>query len=333
MTTLPLSQIVSDLGGEIRGPSADGAPKGVAPPDEAGEDRIALYLDRRLRPALAGARPLVVLTDESRAQDVLEAGLSAWVHPEPEQALAGLVDILHPPLHTSRPPFDPERGVWVDEASIIGRGASLGAGCVIHAHARIGDGTRIGEHAVIAAGAALGEQCDVGAGAWIGPSTSIGDRTIIGPGAVVGSEGFGLRPSEGSWIPVRHVGTVLVGDDVSIGARSVVARGTLGSTRVGSGTRIDAHVQIGHNVRIGERCAIAAQAGIAGSTVVGDGVMIGGQAGLADHVTVGDGARIAAKAGVPSDVPAGATVEGSPAQERWKWLRMIALLKRQAEKE
>jgi UDP-3-O-[3-hydroxymyristoyl] glucosamine N-acyltransferase len=127
------------------------------------------------------------------------------------------------------------------------------------------------------------------------------------------------------------VGGVEVGDDVSIGPRCVVARATLGSTRIGSGSRIDAQVHIGHNVRIGRSCVLAAQVGIAGSAIVGDGVTIGGQAGVADHVSIGDGARVAARSGVAGNVDAGITVEGYPAMERWRWLRLVASLTRDAE--
>lgn len=321
-----ITHIVSQIGGTLRGPGVADAPRSVAPPDEASPADVTLYVDRRFRSDLARTRALVALTDEAHGAEVLEAGLTAWIHPEPDRALAALVDILHPESRSEPPEIDPERGVCVASSARIGPGAILMPGCVIHAGVTVGDGSRVGEHAVISRDATLGGDCIVGPGAYVGPSTLMGERVTLGPGAVVGSEGFGLRSSGEGWIPVRHVGRVEIGNDVSIGARSVVARGTLGTTRIGRGTRIDAQVQVGHNVRIGAGCAIAAQAGIAGSTVIGDNVMIGGQAGIADHVRVGDGARIAARSGVAGDVPAGATVEGYPAVDRWKWLRMMATL-------
>ena len=307
-----ITQIVDRIGGRLEGPDAGGAVRGVAPPGEARPDQIALYVDRRQRPALLRTRALAVLTDDEHAADVLGVPRTAWVHEDPAVALAALVDLLHPEPPEEPPVHDPATGAWVAPGADIGPGTSLEPGCVVRSGARVGEG------------------CRLGAGAWIGPGTRLGNRVTVGPGAVLGVDGFGLRASQGGWIPVRHVGSVDIGDDVSIGARSVVARGTLGTTSVGSGTRIDAHVQVGHNVRIGRDCAIAAQAGIAGSTVIGDRVMIGGQAGLADHIVVGDDARIAARSGVAGDVAAGATVEGYPAVDRWTWLRMMALLKKQA---
>jgi len=325
-----VTQIVADIGGSLDGPAARGDVRGVAPPGEADRDQLALYIDRRLRPALACTSALAVLTDREHAAEVIEAGRTAWIHPDPAEALAALLDLLYPAPPEDPPVHDPATGAWIARDADIGREATLAPGSVVHTSTRIGPGSRVMENAVVSLGARLGAGCTVGAGAWIGPLTRLGDRVQIGPGAVVGVDGFGLRSTDGRWVPVRHVGCVDVGDDVSIGARSVVARGTLGTTSVGSGTRIDAHVQVGHNVRIGRDCAIAAQVGIAGSTVIGDRVMIGGQAGLADHIHVGDGARIAARSGVAGDVEAGAAVEGYPAVDRWTWLRMMALLKKQA---
>ncbi len=325
-----IMQIVAEIGGRLEGAAAGGSVRGVAPPAEAAGDQLTLYVDRRQRRALEATSALAVLTDEEHASEAIAAGRTAWIHADPLSALACLLDRLYPEPPAEPPVLDTATGSWAARSAVICTGAALAPGCVVHASARIGPGSRLMEHAVVGRGAVLGRECLVGAGAWIGPTTRLGDRVEIGPGAVVGADGFGLRSSDGRWSPVRHVGRVELGDDVSIGARSVVARGTLGTTSIGTGTRIDAHVQIGHNVRIGRDCAIAAQAGIAGSTVIGDRVMIGGQAGIADHLHVGEGARIAARSGVAGDVEAGATVEGYPAVDRWAWLRMMALLKKQA---
>jgi UDP-3-O-[3-hydroxymyristoyl] glucosamine N-acyltransferase len=312
MTERGIAQLVSRLGGELRGSEADSEIHGVLPPDEAGPEHVTVFLDPRMAGVVEHTRAAAVLTSAMRASRVTDAGRTAWIHPDPGGALVELVDILHPAGPGTPPPLDPERSCWVSPRASVEAGALLEPGCVIHEGVLVGPGSR------------------VGAGAYLGPGTRAGARVEIGPGAALGVRGFGLRNEDGKWIPVRHVGVVDIGDDVSIGARTVIARGTLGSTRIGSGTRIDAQVMLGHNVRIGRDCAIAAQVGIGGSTIVGDGVLIGGQAGLADHVTVGDGARIAARSGVAGDVPAGATFEGYPAQERWTWLRMMATLKKLA---
>jgi len=331
MSERGLRDILDIIGGSLRGREAGGVVRGISPPDEAAPDHLALYLDGRYGHLLGSTRAMAVLTDETHAGDVIDAGLAAWVHPDPRAALEGLVDMLYPVEEDPAPPFDHGRGLWIARSASIGEGAILGPACSIHDDVVVGPGTRIDDHAVLLRGACVGSGCAIGPGAFVGPRVRIGDRVTIGPGASIGPEGFGLRIGESGWIPVRHVGTVLLEDEVGIGARTVVARATLGTTRIGRATRIDAQVQIGHNARIGPGCAIAAQVGIAGSATIGASVLIGGQAGIADHIRVGEGARIAARSGVASDVPAGATVEGYPAVDRWTWLRMIATLKKLVE--
>jgi UDP-3-O-[3-hydroxymyristoyl] glucosamine N-acyltransferase len=331
MTTTTLELLVRELGGTLSGRPGDRAPAGVGPLAEAGPAEVAPYLDGRYREHLARSRALVVLTDEHRASHVTDAGRTAWIHPDPASALAALVDRWHPPPEPE-PPLTPDErsGAWISANASVHPSVVLGPGCAIHAGARLGADVRVGEHAVVERDVRVGPRCRLRAGCWVGASR-LGAGVDVGQGAVLGAEGFGLRLSGGRLLPVRHVGGVEVGDDVSIGPRCVVARATLGSTRIGSGSRIDAQVHIGHNVRIGRSCVLAAQVGIAGSAIVGDGVTIGGQAGVADHVSIGDGARVAARSGVAGNVDAGITVEGYPAMERWRWLRLVASLTRDAE--
>lgn len=159
----------------------------------------------------------------------------------------------------------------------------------------------------------------------LGPRVVVQARVTIGPYAVVGGPGFGwVVGPRGAERPVPQLGGVVLEDDVQVGAHCTIDAGTLAPTRIGRGTKLDAHVHVGHNVTIGPGCIVAAQVGFAGSVTVGAGVLVGGQAGLADHVVVGDGARIAAKAGVIGDVPAGTVVAGYPAIARARWLRGLA---------
>lgn len=171
----------------------------------------------------------------------------------------------------------------------------------------------------------VGEGCRVHASAVLGPRVVLGARVVVGPGAVLGGPGFGwVVTDRGASRPMPQLGGVVLEDDVYVGPLSTIDSGTLGPTRIGRGTKLDAHVHVGHNVTLGDGCIVAAQAGFAGSVTLGRGVLVGGQAGIADHVTIGDGARIAAKAGVIGDVPAGAVVAGYPAIARARWLRGVA---------
>jgi UDP-3-O-[3-hydroxymyristoyl] glucosamine N-acyltransferase len=120
----------------------------------------------------------------------------------------------------------------------------------------------------------------------------------------------------------------IVGDDVEVGANSTIDRGSTRDTIIGTGTRIDNLVQIGHNVRVGRCCVIVAQVGIAGSTILEDFVQVGGQAAMAGHLRIGKGSQIGAQAGVISDLAEHSAVLGSPAQPRKEFFRQVATLKR-----
>ncbi len=158
----------------------------------------------------------------------------------------------------------------------------------------------------------------------------LGARVYVYPGACIGQEWFGFASTGSGFLSVPHLGRVVLGDDVEVGANTTIDRGSTGDTVIGAGSCPDNLVQIGHNVQLGRCCVVVAQVGIAGSAVLGDFVQIGGQAGVAGHLRNGQGARIGAQAGVMSDVPAGATVVGSPAQPRREVFRQIAALKRMA---
>jgi UDP-3-O-[3-hydroxymyristoyl] glucosamine N-acyltransferase len=143
-------------------------------------------------------------------------------------------------------------------------------------------------------------------------------------GTCLGVDGFGYTLVDGQHAKMPQVGRCVIEDGVEIGANTAIDRGSLGDTRVGSGTKIDNLVHLAHNVRIGARSLLAAMVGIAGSTRVGEGVWLGGQAGVRNQVGIGDGARVAVQAGVTKDIPAGDTVSGSPARSHREALRRDA---------
>ncbi|HZV71887.1 MAG TPA: UDP-3-O-(3-hydroxymyristoyl)glucosamine N-acyltransferase [Saprospiraceae bacterium] len=207
--------------------------------------------------------------------------------------------------------------VSVGAFTCIERDCTIGAGVIIYPQVYIGHGTTIGEEVIIYPGVK------------IYPNTQIGDRCIIHANAVIGSDGFGYRPNEqGHYVKIKHVGIVIIEDDVEIGANTVIDRGTLAITRIGKGTKIDNLVQIAHNVTIGDHTAIAAQAGIAGSAVIGKHVQVGGQAGIAGHIKIADRIEIQAKSGVHTGkYPEGTKLFGYPAFHYMDYLKAYAAFK------
>jgi UDP-3-O-[3-hydroxymyristoyl] glucosamine N-acyltransferase len=196
-----------------------------------------------------------------------------------------------------------------------------------------GQRLRVGALAIIEADVILGDDVTIGAGAKILRGTRIGSRVVIQPGAVLGSTGFGYvrHPSTGEYILFPQQGTLVLEDDVEIGANTTIDRGALGETRIGQGTKIDNLVQIGHNCRIGRNVIIASQVGISGSTTIEDGVIMAGQVGLGDHVTIGPNVILGGQSGVyPGKTLTGPheLFAGTPAEPVRDFLKSLARLRR-----
>jgi UDP-3-O-[3-hydroxymyristoyl] glucosamine N-acyltransferase len=292
-----VEELVRAFGGEL-----DEAARGrsVSFVAEAGEgDARALSPVSRVSyvAAALAAEALVVITPTLAAR--VPPG-ARWIHPSPSFVVASLLE--------EDKAIDERAHAFVHPGAIVPASVSVGPFAVIHDGVVLGEGCRVGAHAVLH------------------PRVRAGARVVIGDGAVVGRPGFGFATHDGSVRRVPHLAGVVLDDDVEIGALATVDAGVLAPTRVGRGTKLDAHVHVGHNGDLGPGVLVAAQAGFAGSVHVGAGAQIGGQAGVADHVVIGAGARLAAKAGVIGDVGAGETVAGYPALPRLVWLRATATL-------
>jgi UDP-3-O-[3-hydroxymyristoyl] glucosamine N-acyltransferase len=146
---------------------------------------------------------------------------------------------------------------------------------------------------------------------------------------VIGSDGYGfVRRSDGTHLKIPQTSSVVIEDDVEIGANTAIDRPAVGETRIGAGTKIDNLVQVAHGVTIGRNAMLAAQVGIAGSTTIGNDVMLGGQVGIAGHVDIGRGVVAAGQSGITHSLPDGAFVSGYPAIDNREWLRASALFRR-----
>ena len=191
--------------------------------------------------------------------------------------------------------------------------AHIGPLCVVEAGARIGAGSVLQASVFVGREAVVGEGCFIMPGCVIATTCSLGNRVRLQPGVVVGSDGFGYEFVQGRHEKVPQIGTVVIGDDVEIGANSTLDRARFSRTVVGEGTKIDNLVQIAHNVTIGKHCILCSQVGISGSTTLEDYVILGGQAGVGGHITLGKGSKAGGQADISSDLPPGSYVNGTPA--------------------
>lgn len=216
----------------------------------------------------------------------------------------------------------------ISESAKIGKNVKVGFNAVIEDNVVIGDNTEIDHNVVIKQGVTIGRNCKIGPSSYISYAL-VGDNTIIHPGVRIGTDGFGFATNKGIHHKILHIGSVIIGNNVEIGANTSIDRGSNKDTVIGSGTIIDNLVQIGHNVQTGKGCVIVAQVGIAGSTTIGDYVSIGGQAGLAGHLNIANLAQIAAQSGVIRDITEiGKIVGGTPSQPIRDWHKQTILLKK-----
>jgi len=203
----------------------------------------------------------------------------------------------------------------------IGANVSIESGCIL------------GKGVIISAGCRIAQNVSIGAGTVLYPNVSIYEDSVIGKncilhsGVIVGSDGFGFMLMQGIQQKIPQVGNVIIADQVEIGANSCIDRATLGSTRIGEGSKLDNLVQVGHNCQIGKHCILCSQVGLAGSTTLGDYVYLAGQVGVAGHCTIGDRAMVGAQSGVSGDIPADGRYFGYPAMDANLTKRIMAAQK------
>jgi UDP-3-O-[3-hydroxymyristoyl] glucosamine N-acyltransferase len=245
---------------------------------------------------------------------------------EPYLAFARAVGLFAPAW---RPPpgVHPMAAIAVDAR--IGRDVSIGAFVSIGEGADIGDNAVIFANVTIGPGVRVGADCVIHSNVAIREHVTIGDRVVLQNGVVVGSDGYGfVRRGDGTHEKIPQTASVVIEDDVEIGANTTVDRPAVGETRIGRGTKLDNLVQVGHGVAVGRNVLMAAQVGIAGSTTIGDDVIFGGQVGVGGHLTIGRGAVAVGQSGVTNSLEPGAMVAGYPAVDAREWRKASVLFKR-----
>jgi len=304
--------------------------------------------------ASAGAFELVFAEDAASAAEALVSGAGAVVlragMVETYSTGKAVVESEQPKLWFARAAkllALPRPSTGVHPAAVIGanvvldESVSVGACAVIGENASIGAGTRIEAGAVIGEGVQVGMDCRIYPRVVLYPGTSLGDRVIVHAGAVLGADGFGYvrDKATGAYTQFPQQGTLVIEDDVEIGANTTIDRGALKATRIGRGTKTDNLVHVGHNCEIGEDVILVTGVGISGSCTVGNGAVIAGQVGIGDHAHIGPGVILGGQAGVLSGktvtnegmgVKPGTVLWGTPARPLMQVLREQAVLTRLA---
>lgn len=305
-SSVPLHRIAEAIKAEVVGDAGAVKVTGVSSLEGAGPKDLAYVAAERFARAASQSRAAAFVVGR-RIPDVPRPQL---IVANPAYAFACIAHQFFTP---------PYRATGIAKWVMHGKGVRIGRGVSIHSFVTLGDRVKIGSRVTLHCGVSIGDECEVGDDTVLYPNVTIrercriGRRVIIHSGAVVGSDGFGYVQHEGRHHKIPQMGTVIIEDDVELGANVTVDRATFGQTVVGRGTKVDNLVQIAHNVIIGEDSLLAGQVGIAGSAILGHHVVVGGQAGVGDHLTIGDRVMIAARSGVMANLKAGQIVSGSPA--------------------
>ncbi len=310
-----LDDLARRIGGEVTGDPGVEVTR-VAPPDDPGPGAVVVVSDLRRLAAAEAAAAAVILAEEGPPTRL------------PAIRVRNIRLALALALRALAPVRAPAPGIH--PTCVLGARVRLGADVHLGPYVVVGEDVVLGPRVQVHAHGVIEDRVQLGSDSVLHPHVTVrhgsvlGARVVLQAGVVIGSDGFGYaQDAERHHVPIPQVGTVVLGDDVEIGANSAVDRATLGVTRIGRGTKLDNYVHVGHNVEIGEDVAIAAGCFIAGSVRIGNRVLMGGFSGIADHLTVGDDAVVLGDTAVTRTVPPRAVVAGRPARAR--------LLQRRAE--
>ncbi|MEX0951522.1 MAG: UDP-3-O-(3-hydroxymyristoyl)glucosamine N-acyltransferase [Gammaproteobacteria bacterium] len=317
--TYTLATIAGQIDAELRG-EPDCEISALATLETADAGQISFLANRRYLGQLRQTRAAAVIL---AAEHATECPVNALIMENPYLGYALTAQLLYP-----QPAFE----AGIHASASVATDASVHSDALIAAHVSIGSGASIGADCYIGPGCIIGAGVKVGTGSrllanvTLMSDVNVGARVIIHPGAVIGADGFGLAErSDGSWLKIPQVGSVIIGDDVEIGANTTIDRGALDDTVICRGVKIDNQVQIGHNVFIDEYTAVAGCTGIAGSVHIGKRCRIGGGCGISGHLEIVDDVMLTAMSGVNNSIKT-AGVYSSPLSvtDNRTWRRNVA---------
>ena len=318
---MQLGELANRLGAELRGnPQVEIT--GVRGIEEAGPSEITFVANPRYA-GLAKTTSAAAVLVEPEFPEVATPTLRIK---NPYYAFARALGFFYQP--PAYPPGIHPTAV-IDPTAEISEGTHIGAYAVIGAGVKLGPHATLLPHVVLYPAVRAGSHFFAHAHAVVREGCVLGDHVTLENGVIIGADGFGFAKNDlGQWEKIPQSGPVLIGDRVDVQANACIDRATVGATEIGTGTKVDNLVQVGHGSRVGEDTMLCAQAGLAGSSVVGSRAILAGQTGVAGHCELGDGVILTAQSGVSHDVPAGKMISGSPAFDNRLWLRAVTVFQR-----
>lgn len=314
MTDLTAAALAALVGGRLLG-DGERLIRGIGDLRTAGPDRIGFVRHPRYAPAAAATKAGAVLVAEPLETpasqivvadvDVAFAKVSSHFHPLPlaKQHSVHPTAVVHPEAQLDAP-------VSVGPHAVIGK-SRIGTGSVVMAGAVVGDGVVLGQGCVLYPHATLYD------------GVRLGNRVVAHAQVVVGSDGFGYAREGATWIKVPQLGSVVVEDDVELGAGTAIDRGTIGNTRIGARTKLDNLCHIAHNCNIGCDVVMAAGVKIAGSTTIGDRCVFAGSVGIAGHLQIAADVRLGGDTVVLSELLEAGDYMGYPVMKKRRWMRYL----------
>ncbi len=317
-----LGEVARFIGAELTG-DPECVVDDVATLKSAGPGQISFLSNRKYYRYLKQTKASAVIIKREYLDD---CPVSALVVDDPYLSYAGVVSLFHQ---------DPGIVPGVNSSAIVSPAAQVDSSAVIGPHVVIEDNSIIGPGTFVDSGCIIKSNVTVGSNTRLYPNvvlchgTSIGSRVILHPGVVIGSDGFGIVNDKGMWVKIHQIGTVVIEDDVEIGANTSIDRGALENTVIEKGVKIDNQVQIAHNVRIGAHTAIAGGTVVAGSTIIGKHCVIGGLSAINGHIDIVDNVIVAGQSGVSKSITSSGMYSSViPATKVKLWRRIVARIKK-----
>ncbi len=314
---MKLSEIAKKFDGKLLGEDID--IKGVSSPENAKEEDIVFIKDKKYLDKLKESKAGAIVTKEQ-----LDINKPQLIVDSPEKVVYYLLDTLY---------REEEKKDFIAKTAVLGKNVKLGKNVYIGEYVVIEDNVEIGDNTKIFPFTYIGRNTKIGKDSILYPrvtvykNTIIGNRVIIHSGAVIAGDGFGYYQKDGKHIKINHIGSVVIEDDVEIGANTTIDRAMIDKTVIKEGTKIDNLVMVGHNCNIGKNTILVSQVGIAGSCNIGNNVILAGQVGVADHINIGDNIIVTAKSGVGKDLKKpGIYGANIPAIEWNKWKKILIYL-------